>query len=70
MILRPLGMSFLGLAMSRYFKGKACYNDTLVLGDWVLVENQFIFKINEIFQSCQGQFCSGLIILYFLVPVK
>ena len=40
-------MSFLGLRMSRYFKGKACYNDTLVLGDWVLVENQFIFKINE-----------------------
>ena len=31
-------MSFLRLAMSRLFKGKACYNDTLVLGDWVLVE--------------------------------
>ena len=25
-------MSFLRLAMSRFFKGQACYNDTLVLG--------------------------------------
>ena len=32
MVLRPLGMSFLRLAMSRFFKGQACYNDTLVLG--------------------------------------
>ena len=30
-------MSFLCLAMSRFFKGEACYNDTLVLGDWGLV---------------------------------
>ena len=37
-------MSFLRLAMSRLFKGKACYNDTLVLGDWVLVEKPVYFQ--------------------------
>ena len=30
-------MSFPRLTMSRLFKGKARYNDTLVLRDWVLV---------------------------------
>ena len=47
-------MSFLHLAMSRIFKGKACYNGTLVLGDWVLAEKQ----------SCQVQFCSGLYFVF------
>ena len=49
-------MSFLHLAMSRIFEGKACYNDTLVLGDWVLAEKQ----------SCQElvQFCSGLYFVF------
>jgi len=43
MILRPLGMSFLRLAMSGFLKRKACYNDTIVLGYsellgcWVLI---------------------------------
>ena len=37
-------MSFLRLAMSRLFKGKACYNDTLVLGDWVLIEKPVYFQ--------------------------
>ena len=54
MILKPLGMSFLHLAMSRFFKGKARYNDTLVMGDWVLVGKSLIFKMNEIFQNCQA----------------
>ena len=44
MILSPSGMSFLHLAMSRLFKGKACYNDTLALGDWVLVEKSVYFQ--------------------------
>ena len=43
-ILRPLGMSFLRLEMSRFFKGKACYNDTLVLGDWVLAQKPDYFQ--------------------------
>ena len=37
-------MSFLCLAMSRSFKGKACYNDTLVLGDWGLVGKSVYFQ--------------------------
>ena len=44
MILSPSGMSFLHLAMSRLFKGKACYNDTLALGDWVLDEKSVYFQ--------------------------
>ena len=63
MILRPLGMSFLHLALSRFSKGKVCYNDTLVLGDWILVRKSFIFKINEVFKSSQAQFCT---VLYFV----
>ena len=57
-------MSFLRLAMSRLFKGKACYNDTLVLGDWVLVEKPVYFQKNEALQSCQAQFCSGLYFVF------
>ena len=37
-------MSFPRLAMSRLFKGKACYNDTLVLRDWVLVRKPVYFQ--------------------------
>ena len=37
-------MSFLHLAMSRFSKGKVCHNDTLVLGDWVLVGKIVYFQ--------------------------
>ena len=37
-------MSFLRLAMSKCFKGKACYSDRLVLGDWVLVGKPVYFQ--------------------------
>ena len=44
MILRPLDWSLLRFAMSGFFKGKARYNDTLVLGDWVLVRKPAYFR--------------------------
>ena len=44
MILRPLDLSLLRLAMSGFFKGKARYNDTFVLGDWVLVRKPVYFR--------------------------
>ena len=56
-------MSFLCLAMSRFFKGEACYNDTLVLGDWVLVGKPVYFKVAK--RSFVATY-----ILYFLVLVK
>ena len=37
-------MSFVRLAMSRFFIGKACYNDILVLGGWVLVGKPVYFQ--------------------------
>ena len=37
-------MSFPRLAMSRLFKGKACYYGTLVLRDWVLVRKPVYFQ--------------------------
>ena len=44
MILRPLGISFLRLACQDFLKEKACYNDTLVLGDRVLVGKPAYFQ--------------------------
>ena len=41
MILRPLGVSFLHRGN---VNGKVCYDDTLVLGDWVLVGKTVYFK--------------------------
>ena len=68
MILRPSGMSFLRLAMSRLFKGKACYNDTLALGDWVLVEKPVWFQNKrDILKLPSAVFVAAHDILYFLV---
>ena len=44
MIVRPLDLSLLRLATSGFFIGKARYNDTLVLGDWVLVRKPVYFR--------------------------
>ena len=41
MILRPLGVSFLHRGN---VNGKVCYDDTLVLGDWILVGKTVYFK--------------------------
>ena len=70
MILRPLDLSLLRLAMSGFFKGKARYNDTLVLGDWVLVRKPLLFsKSTRYFKVAKRSFVAAYI-LYFLVPVK
>ena len=37
-------MSFLCLAMSRFLKEKQVFNDTLVLGDWVLAGKPVYFQ--------------------------
>ena len=54
-------MSFPRLAMSRLFKGKACYYGTLVLRDWVLVRK-------PVYQVTKRSFVAAYI-LYFLVHV-
>ena len=69
MILRPLDWSLLRLAMSGFFKGKARYNDTLVLGDWVLVRKPVYFRNQPDISKLLSSFVAAYI-LYFLVPVK
>ena len=63
-------MSFLCLAMSRSFKGKACYNDTLVLGDWGLVGKSVYFQNKPDISKLPSAVFFAAYILYFLVLVK
>ena len=44
MILRPLGNVISVFGNVKIFKGKAGCNDTLVLGDWVLVGKPVYFQ--------------------------
>ena len=44
MILRPLGNVISVLGNVKIFKGKAGCNDTLALGDWVLVGKPVYFQ--------------------------
>ena len=70
MILRPLGMSFPRLTMSRLFKGKACYNDTLVLERvGTSQKTRLFFKLTRYFKVAKRSFVASYI-LYFVVPVK
>ena len=57
-------MSFLCLAMSRFFKGKSGYNDTLVFGNWLLVGKSVFFQNKRDISNLPSA------VLSFLEPVK
>ena len=64
MILRLLDWSLLRLPMSGFFKEKALYNDTLVLGDWVLVRKPVYFRNQPDISKLPSAVLSGLYFVF------